>query len=120
MQEIINSIKEFNSKFHINDPLSPTIEINENYKDLRIKLMQEELKELIEGMNNKDLENIAKEMADLLYVLLGTTSTYGLLDKFEEIFKEVHLSNMSKTYIEGQGKPAKLEGYKEADISKLL
>jgi predicted HAD superfamily Cof-like phosphohydrolase len=120
MRTELKLIKEFNKKFHIYDPGKPSVEVDPEYRDLRIRLMQEELAELIKGMQEKDLENIAKESADLLYVLFGTISAYGLLEKFPAIFKEVHESNMSKTYIKGQGKPAKLAGYKKADITKII
>lgn len=120
MDDLIKWIKEFNDKFHTIDPGTPTAEIDPNYRDLRIRLMEEELAELKVGMAKADLENIAKESADLLYVLFGTISAYGLLEKFPAIFKEVHDSNMSKTHIPGKGKPAKLEGYRQADIKKLL
>lgn len=120
MDKMLAQIREFNTKFHTYDPGVPTTEVDPNYKDLRIRLMQEELEELIEGMQSEDLENIAKELADLLYVLMGTVSAYGLLDKFEAIFTEVHKSNMSKTYVEGKGKPAKLEGYFVANIQSIL
>lgn len=117
---MLEQIREFNDKFHTYDPGAPTTEVDTNYRDLRIKLMQEELGELIEGMMNDDLKNIADGSADLLYVLMGTVSAYGLLDKFEAIFDEVHRSNMTKTYIEGQGKPAKLDGYSKPEIQSIL
>ena len=98
----------------------PTATISKEYRDLRIRLMQEELDELIVGMQRKDLYNIAKELADLVYVVFGTISAYGMLDRFPEIFDEVHRSNMSKTHIPGRGKPQKLGGYRSACIGDIL
>ena len=88
--------------------------------------MQEELKEVVEAMHNEPIENIAKELADLIYVTYGTVLAYGLQDKFTDIFDEVHRSNMSKLDEDGNpvlredGKVLKSENYSPADIKKIL
>src|SRR6266849_1039822 len=46
--------------------------------ELRVKLMQEEFDELKEALAAEDLSSIAKEMADLLYVVYGTAVSYGI------------------------------------------
>jgi predicted HAD superfamily Cof-like phosphohydrolase len=120
MQKQLQCIKDFDIKF--NDYLQevPNRDIPEDVKQLRISLMKEELKEVIDAMESEPIENIAKEFADLLFVLLGTVGTYGLFDIFEDVFDEVHQSNMSKTHVEGKGKPQKLEGYQAANIKKFF
>tara|TARA_S200000501_G_scaffold371558_1_gene414854 strand:- start:987 stop:1358 length:372 start_codon:yes stop_codon:yes gene_type:complete len=68
---------------------------------LRIDLVQEELEELKEAMNNKDLLEVADALTDILYVTYGAGHAFGIdLDK---CFEEVQNSNMSK--LDENGKP---------------
>ena len=54
---------------------------------LRIDLIKEELEELTEAMNNKDLLEVADALTDILYVTYGAGHAFGIdLDKcFEEV-----------------------------------
>jgi predicted HAD superfamily Cof-like phosphohydrolase len=47
-------------------------------RDLRISLIKEELKEFCEGFANDDRVEMADALADLLYVLAGTSVAYGV------------------------------------------
>lgn len=92
--------------------------------DLRIKLIKEEVSEFIEALENKDLENVAKELADILYVVYGAGHSFGIdLDK---CFIEVHESNMTKLGPDGKvvrredGKIMKPDSYIPANIKKVL
>ena len=68
---------------------------------LRIDLIKEELDELTEAMNNKDLLEVADALTDILYVTYGAGHAFGIdLDK---CFDEVQNSNMSK--LDENGKP---------------
>lgn len=120
MEELLKKLKEFHLMLHAPDAEIPSTDIAQSYKDLRVMLMTEELKEVVAGIQNNDLENIAKELADLIYTTLGTVVAFGLQDKFPAIFDEVHASNMSKTYESGKGKAVKGNNYFEADIKKVL
>lgn len=62
--------------------------------DLRIALIDEEFTELIEAINNKDRVQIAKELADLAYVVIGTAIALDI--PFNEVFGALQISNMSK------------------------
>ena len=73
----------------------PTIP-NQTRCDLRVSLLAEELKELQEGIENKDIVEIADALCDLQYVLSGAILEFGLGEKFKELFDEVQRSNMSK------------------------
>ena len=67
---------------------------------LRLDLIREELKELEEAINNKDLKEIADALTDILYVTYGAGYAYGIdLDK---CFKEVQRANMSKLGKDGK------------------
>ena len=68
---------------------------------LRISLIKEELDELKEAMDRKDLLEVADALTDLLYVTYGAGHAFGIdLDK---CFEEVQNSNMSK--LDDDGKP---------------
>ncbi|AXP07732.1 putative phosphoribosyl-ATP pyrophosphohydrolase [Sinorhizobium phage phiM6] len=68
--------------------------------------------------------SLTKEIADNIYVLLGTAVALGL--PIVEVFDEVHKSNMSKLGEDGKpvyredGKVLKGPNYKIAEISKFF
>ena len=87
--------------------------------ELREKL-REEYAELLEAMFVGDIESIAKELADLLYVIYGTADEYGI--PMDTVFAQVHTSNMSKLVdgaIRHDGKVFKGPNYKPVDLSWL-
>lgn len=73
---------------------------------MRVKLIQEELKELEEALWDQDLVESYDACLDILYVTLGTLVELGL--KGGEGFEEVHASNMSK--LGEDGKPVLSRG----------
>ena len=68
---------------------------------LRLDLIKEELSELTEAMNNKDLLEVADALTDLLYVTYGAGHAFGI--DLDGCFDEVQKSNMSK--LDENGKP---------------
>lgn len=112
-------VEEFHKKFDILVHTSPT-DASEDTKRLRIRLIQEEFDELKESMAEGNLAALAKEMADLLYVVYGTAVSYGI--DMEPVFREVHRSNLSKVggYKREDGKWVKPSTYSPADIEPLL
>ena len=125
MEKQIKQLKEFHTAFGLgwaDEPSSP----KEETKKLRIKIMREEMDEAVLAMESEPIENIAKELADILYVAYGTIGEYGLGDKMEKIFDEVHKSNMSKLDREGKpvyredGKVLKGPNYTLPDIKSVL
>ena len=91
---------------------------------LRIDLIKEELDELKEAMENKDLLEVADALTDILYVTYGTGHAFGIdLDK---CFDEVQNSNMSKLDENGNaiyndsGKVMKGPNYFKPDLSKFV
>lgn len=91
----LEQVKEFHKLFKHPVLKQPTI-IDQERGAMRIRLLQEELKELIEGFHNKDIVEVADALADLQYVLSGAVLEFGLNDLFDSLFNEVHRSNMSK------------------------
>ena len=80
-----------------NEPSFSTNKINE----LRVSLIQEELDELKEAMQSKDLLEVADALTDLLYVTYGAGHAFGI--NLDKCFDEVQNSNMSK--LDENGKP---------------
>ena len=69
---------------------------------------------------------IADALGDKMYILFGTIISHGLQYKIEEIFDEIHRSNMSKLDDNGQpiyredGKIMKSENYFKPNIKIVL
>lgn len=69
----------------------------ENKKiDLRLTLLEEELKELEVAAYKHDIVGVLDALVDIQYVLHGAILDFGLQECFEEAEIEVHTSNMSK------------------------
>ena len=91
---------------------------------LRIDLIKEELEELTEAMQDKNLLEVADALTDILYVTYGAGHAFGIdLDK---CFEEVQNSNMSKLDENGKpiyndsGKVMKGPNYFKPDLSKFV
>jgi len=112
-------VQEFHEQFDIHVSPTPSIP-DEPTQTLRKRLIQEEFEELQEALQEKDLPSIAKELADLLYVVYGTAVSLGI--DMEPVFQEVHRSNMSKVggYKREDGKWVKPPTYSPAKIEPLL
>ncbi|WP_028298711.1 nucleoside triphosphate pyrophosphohydrolase family protein [Olivibacter sitiensis] len=91
----LTAVAEFHNTFKHPILEQPTIP-DEGRCALRVSLIAEELKELEEGIKNKDIVEIADALADIQYVLSGAILEFGLGEKFKELFDEVQRSNMSK------------------------
>ena len=118
-------VKEFNQAFGVMRGWDgPNI-------DLTMKLINEEVTEVYEELFNRgryDKRSVAKEIADLLYVVYRAADVLAI--PIDEVFREVHRSNMSKLGEDGKpvrrddGKvlkgpnysPANLEGIVDGDI----
>ena len=61
---------------------------------LRVLLIEEELAELRNSGESRNLVAVADALADLLYVVYGAGETYGI--DLQPVFREIHRSNMSK------------------------
>ena len=103
-----------------NKPSFSTDKINK----LRIDLIKEELDELIEAMNKKDLVEVADALTDILYVTYGAGHAFGI--NLDYCFEEVQNSNMSKLDKDGKpiyndkGKVMKGPNYFKPDLSKFI
>ena len=87
---------------------------------LRVSLIQEEFDELREALAQQDVAAVAKELADLLYVIYGTAVSCGI--DIAPVFREVHRSNMSKVggHKRADGKWIKPPDYSPAHLQAIL
>jgi predicted HAD superfamily Cof-like phosphohydrolase len=92
-------------------------------RTLRMKLITEEFNELCDAEEANDLVEVADALADIIYIVCGTAVSYGI--PLDDIFEEVHASNMAKL-VDGKvlrradGKIQKPEGWAPPDIERIL
>jgi predicted HAD superfamily Cof-like phosphohydrolase len=122
----IDSVKEFHEVFKIGSREIPEGNIEEWEYKLRHRLMQEENEEYLEACQRGDIVEIADALGDKLYILFGTILKHGLQYKIDEVFDEIHRSNMSKLDDEGKpifredGKIMKSKNYFKPNIRSIL
>jgi len=91
---------------------------------LRLDLIKEELKELEQAMQEKNLKEVADALTDILYVTYGAGYAYGI--NLDKCFKEVQRANMSKLGKDGKpiynekGKVMKGPNYSEPNLKQFL
>ncbi len=110
----LNSVAEFHSTFKhpiLEEPQIPSI----GRCKLRVELLAEELRELQEAIDNKNIVEVADAFCDLQYVLSGAILEFGLSEKFKELFDEVHRSNMSKACQSVEEAEQTIAFYKNSD-----
>lgn len=126
MRQELHLLEEFHRAFLRHIEPYPTNHVPQAVKEERIMLLSEEVKEVIEALRNEPIENIAKELCDVLYATYGTIVAFGLTEKMEEAFLEVHRSNMSKLDDQGHpliredGKIIKSDKYRPANLKPLF
>lgn len=126
MIEQLDMLVEFHTTGDVYLEEQPTIDIPSPVSELRFNLLQEELDEYRKAMKDRDLVGVADALTDLMYVLLGTYVSHGLQSYAEELFHEVHRSNMSKFSLAEQtmrredGKVLKPISFSPPDIQAVL
>jgi predicted HAD superfamily Cof-like phosphohydrolase len=117
-----NSVKKFMKVFGQEVKEKPAFP-NDKIVNLRYDLIFEELKELKEAIDQKDLKEVGDALTDILYVTYGAGHAFGIdLDK---CFDEVQNSNMSKLDANGKpiynenGKVMKGPNYFKPDLKKF-
>lgn len=91
----LNQVAEFHTTFKAPILDTPQIPSAERCQ-LRVALLQEELDELKQAIEDRNIIEIADALCDLQYVLSGAVLEFGLGEKFVSLFNEVQRSNMSK------------------------
>jgi predicted HAD superfamily Cof-like phosphohydrolase len=91
----IDSVLDFNKSFNLLKNNKPSL-IEESEFNLRHRLMTEELTEYLDACKEGDLIEVCDAIVDLLYVLNGMVVAHGVQYIIEDMYNEVHRSNMSK------------------------
>lgn len=91
----LSAVAEFHETFNLPILSSPAIPEKDRCR-LRINLLKEELEELEEALDDKDLTEVLDALCDLQYVLSGAILEFGCGQVFRDAFNEVQRSNMSK------------------------
>ena len=91
---------------------------------LRYELIKEELDELKDAIDSKDIKEVADALTDILYVTYGAGHAFGI--NLDKCFEEVQNSNMSKLGTDGKpiyndkGKVMKGPNYFKPDLNKFV
>ncbi len=116
-------VKKFMQTFGQEVNTSPSFPTEKIVK-LRYELIKEELSELNEAIKDKNLEEIADALTDILYVTYGAGHAFGI--NLDKCFQEVQNSNMSKLGEDGKpvyndrGKVMKGPNYFKPNLKKLI
>ena len=92
--------------------------------ELRYDLIREELLELREALDEKDIVGVADALTDILYVTYGAGHAFGI--NLDKCFAEVQRSNMSKLGEDGRpiyredGKVLKGPKYSSPDLKSII
>ena len=100
-------------------PETPTIPSNK-VKELRKKIIMEEIEETFNAMEYDDMIEIADGIVDSIVLLIGTAIVYGI--DIRPIWDEVHKTNMAKKggALREDGKKMKHKNWQVPDIKSIL
>ena len=125
MKDQLSKVEEFHNAFKEPNADRPCLEERDIFQ-LRFKLMAEENEEYLEACWKEDVVGIADALGDQLYILCGTILKHGMQHKIEEVFSEIHRSNMSKLGKDGKpvfrddGKILKGPNYFKPDLKPII
>ena len=125
MEKDVKKVEDLHKKFTLPVRENPSL-IPKNEFEFRYQLIKEEMEEYHFACENQDLPAVADALGDMLYALYGTVVHHGLQDKIQDIFDEIHASNMSKLDDNGNpilredGKIIKSSNYFKPKISSIL
>jgi len=118
-------VAEFHEKFDAPNNLGKGAAFRDDRVSLRQTLIGEEWDELDREFewwhdDEGNIAKIAKEAADLVYVIYGMALEFGI--DLDAVLAEVHRSNLTKTSENkrSDGKISKGPNYEEADIEGVL
>jgi len=104
-------------------PVQKELSMDNDEAKLYMKLISEEYNETLDAFNKSDLVELADGLADMVWVIMGMCNSCGI--QFDNIWKEVRASNMSK-FVDGKaikneyGKIMKPKTYFKPNIKNAL
>lgn len=134
-------VRDFHEAFGHPVETKPSADVDDNTRDLRVRLIQEEFEEFCTAVYGKevwvtvdvqpsstvakpDIVEAADALADMVYVIAGAALVYGV--DLDAVFDVVHKSNMAKLGPDGKpiyredGKVMKPEGWTPPDVAAVL
>ena len=131
MKTQLNAVKDFHEGFQQINGTEPVLISHEEVL-LRHRLMAEENDEYVQAAiedvasAEQRLVGIADALGDQLYILCGTILKHGMQYIIEDVFAEIHRSNMSKLgpdnkpILREDGKILKGEGYFKPNLKQFI
>lgn len=102
LKTTIDLVREFHTSFAHPVASRPTTRSdNIVLQDLRVDLLEEELKELKDALHDDNIVEVFDALLDMQYVLDGAFLVFGLGGIKMQGFSTVHASNMSKLDADG-------------------
>lgn len=126
MKRKIECVEEFHKIYKLGNSSTPIGKLENGKEQLRFDLMKEENEEYLEAAKNGDTVEVADALGDMLYILCGTIIEHGMQNVIEEVFEEIHKSNLSKLDENGNpiyredGKVIKGPNYFPPNIEKII
>ncbi len=124
MKQAIADVRAFHSAFDIPVRGMPSFPDDARVA-LRRDLEDEEHKELLKAIDERDIFGVADALADKIYVAIGTALEFGI--PLERVWAEVQRANMAKVDPETghvkrreDGKILKPSGWTPPDIKRAL
>ncbi len=117
-------VREWHEVFGV--PVEPAPVLPETRVQMRLAILEEEVRELRAAAEAGDLVEALDALCDIQYVLDGTFLEFGLHPVKAAAFAEVHASNMSKLGADGRpvlradGKVLKGPGFRRPDLARFL
>lgn len=122
-QSPADMVMEFHRAFNLSEGVTPQLP-DPALTDLRYSLIEEELCELREAIDSRDLVAVADALGDIVYVTYGAAVSFGI--KLDVVLAEIHRSNMSKLGLDGRallderGKVVKGPNYSPPNLFPIL
>lgn len=103
MKRKLECVEEFHRIYKLGISNKILGKLKNNKEKLRYELMREENEEYLKAAQSGDEVEVADALGDMLYILCGTIIEHGMQDVIEEVFEEIHRSNLSK--LDENGRP---------------
>ena len=124
MKTTLDQVREWHENF--NAPVLDAPALPEGRRELRLSLLEEEIKELREAVEAGDMVEVLDALCDIQYVLDGAFLEFGLHLVKYTAFAEVQASNMSKLGEDGKpilredGKILKGPNFRPPNLAQFL
>ena len=126
MKRKIECVEEFHRIYKLGNSNKPIGKLKDGLEKLRFDLMAEENGEYLEAAKKGDVTEVADALGDMLYILCGTIIEHGMQNVIDDVFEEIHRSNLSKLDENGNpiyredGKVVKRPNYFPPNLKKFL